>query len=215
MKCLLDTVTECLSVAYLPELLVKTFLPGDNSLDDATIDRVFTKKYTRDGYTYLDPGCTVPHSFDNQPCVRDGRQIWFRNGKRHRENDLPAFIDDDSQIWYKHGQRHRENDLPAYILRTTWSAETWFKNGKRHRDNDLPAQVSVFGHRGTTRQWFKNGKRHRENDLPAYVSATRSAWYKDDKLHRENGQPAIISKMFQKLKKLWYCNGQRYHPQTQ
>ena len=42
----------------------------------------------------------------------------YRNsdGKRHRDNDLPAVIDSNgAQIWYRNGLRHRDNDLPAVI----------------------------------------------------------------------------------------------------
>src|SRR3989344_2097281 len=56
-------------------------------------------------------------------------QIWYKNGKRHRENDKPAVVwSDGTQEWYKNGQLHRENDKPA----TVWSDGTqeWYKNGK-------------------------------------------------------------------------------------
>ena len=39
-----------------------------------------------------------------------------KNGKLHSYGDAPAIVyDDGSELWYKEGKVHRENDLPAYI----------------------------------------------------------------------------------------------------
>ena len=44
----------------------------------------------------------------------DGTQVWYKNGKRHRE-DGPARIDPDgTQFWYLNDKLHRENG-PAVI----------------------------------------------------------------------------------------------------
>lgn len=40
---------------------------------------------------------------------------WYKNGKLHRDNDLPAVIDGVNKKWYKYGKLHRDNDLPAVI----------------------------------------------------------------------------------------------------
>ena len=42
---------------------------------------------------------------------------WFKDGKLHRDGDLPAVITSDgTRIWYRHGKRHRDGDLPAVIV---------------------------------------------------------------------------------------------------
>jgi antitoxin component YwqK of YwqJK toxin-antitoxin module len=105
-------------------------------------------------------------------------QFWYKNGKCHRENDLPAIIyqtyQDEDQYWFKNGKLHREHDLPAVIHQD--GHQSWYKNGKIHRDNDLPAEISSNG----TQRWYKNGILHRDNDLPAIIcSDGRQEWYKN------------------------------------
>jgi hypothetical protein len=56
-------------------------------------------------------------------------------------NDLPAAISLRSQCWYKNGKIHRDNDLPAIISQNGYKG--WYKNGQLHRDNDLPAVMSL------------------------------------------------------------------------
>lgn len=65
-------------------------------------------------------------------------QVWSKNGKLHRDNDLPAVIrKDGTREWWVNGERHRENDLPAYI--DFIGNKSWYKNGLLHRDGDFPA----------------------------------------------------------------------------
>jgi hypothetical protein len=82
---------------------------------------------------------------------KNGNQFWYKNGKQHRDNDLPASICvNGSQHWFINGKIHRDNDLPAVI----WSDgdQFWYQNGKRHRDNDLPAVIYSNGQQ----HWYKN-----------------------------------------------------------
>jgi len=47
----------------------------------------------------------------------DGTQFWYKDGKKHRDGDLPARISvDGTQKWYKDGELRRDGDLPAQIL---------------------------------------------------------------------------------------------------
>ena len=69
----------------------------------------------------------------------------------HRENDEPAIIQDCSKFWYKNGKRHREEDLPAVIHAD--GSKYWYKNGQSHRDGDLPAKIYEDG----SKFWYKNG----------------------------------------------------------
>jgi len=160
------------------------------------------------------------HSYDDKPAeIRYGRfAVWYKNGKVHRDSDLPAYIDlkhpETYMKWYNNGKIHRENDLPAVIdfskkkgrigdvsvLREN-IIEIWYKNGVKHRDGDLPAYTG-----GKTQKWYKNGSLHRENDMPALIECDTDmydygqeepeyfiSWYQNGVLHRERDRPARVS----------------------
>ena len=45
----------------------------------------------------------------------DGEQMWYKDGRWHRDDDLPAWIrPSGDQYWYQNGKEHRENG-PAFI----------------------------------------------------------------------------------------------------
>lgn len=115
-------------------------------------------------------------------------QVWYKNGLRHRDGDLPAAIGMNGiYYWFKNGKLHRENDLPAIIQAD--GLQEWYKDGKLHRENDLPAIIDTSGNR----EWYKDGNKHRDNDLPAVIWADgRQEWYMNGKLHRDNDLPVII-----------------------
>ena len=100
---------------------------------------------------------------------------YLRNGKLHRDNDLPAVITEEGdQTWYKNGFKHRDNDLPAKINAN--GDKYWYQNGFHYRDNDLPAIIRTCGEK----VWYKNGLIHRDNDLPAITYPTGSRyWFKN------------------------------------
>lgn len=106
-----------------------------------------------------------------------GDEVWRKNGKIHRDEDLPAIIHSDgTQAWYKMGKRHRDGDKPA-IVAQKGRYKAWFKNGKRHRDDDKPAETYPTGN-----VWYKNGELHREGE-PAVVNADGTKkWYLNGKL---------------------------------
>ena len=94
----------------------------------------------------------VKFTFDDRSyCERRyaGDEFWHNvNGKLHRDNDKPAFIDaDGTKSWWVNGKRHRDNDQPA-IIYADGTKEWWF-NDKRHRDNGLPAIILANG----TKEW--------------------------------------------------------------
>lgn len=76
-----------------------------------------------------------------------------RNGKLHRDNDLPALLCDDTktQGWYQDGELHRDNDRPALIMR---HSQDYFWHGKRHRPSGGPAIEYYDGRRF----WYWHGK---------------------------------------------------------
>jgi len=120
-----------------------------------------------------------------------GNQMWYKNGKLHSDNDLPAFIaKNGDQFWYKNNICYRENDLPSII--SSKGDQYWCDiNGKLHRDNDLPSIITTDG----DQYWSDiNGKLHRDNDLPAAIHTNGiQGWYKNGKKHRDNGLPALIN----------------------
>ena len=86
----------------------------------------------------------------------DGSLEWYKNGKLHRDGDLPAAIDADGTLhWYKNGEPHRDDNKPA-VIRADGTLE-WYKNGDWHRDGDKPVWIWENG----TLIWSKNGLNHR------------------------------------------------------
>jgi len=55
-----------------------------------------------------EPSPTIDEYDDSDDGILDdnGNRYWFdKDGKRHRDNDLPAIIwKDGSKFWFKHGQ---------------------------------------------------------------------------------------------------------------
>ena len=141
--------------------LISTFVPEHFVILTELAGGVLIKE-NRNGKTYANG---VLHSFDDKPAENwDGIQIWYQNGLKHRDNDLPAVIDSfGTQIWYQNGRYHRNNDQPAIL---------WYNESKL---------------------WYQNGKLHRDNDLPAVVYLDAEFWYQHDNQHRANG-PAVIRK---------------------
>jgi antitoxin component YwqK of YwqJK toxin-antitoxin module len=64
-------------------------------------------------------------------------------------------------MWYKNGKLHRDCDLPATEYKN--GTKMWYKNDCLHRDGDLPAVIRADG----TKEWYKAGKLHREGELPS------------------------------------------------
>jgi len=49
--------------------------------------------------------------------------------------------------WYKNGKKHRENDHPAkiyYYENGSKFYEYWYKNGRMQRENDQPASIEWY-----------------------------------------------------------------------
>ena len=134
-----------------------------------------------------------------------------KQGRLHRENDLPAVVVDKKnkkyEKWYKHGFLHRENDKPA-IINSNGIREWWYE-GVPHRENDKPAVIHPDG----TKEWWYNGKRHRENDKPAVVNVktNKEEWWYNGKRHRENYEPAIIERNWENVifRKKYFYKGKK------
>jgi len=104
-------------------------------------------------------------------CTIDsyGHKTWKnKEGKIHRDNDLPAIIlADGNQHWYKEGKCHRDNDQPAVIHPD--GTQLWYKEGKCHRDHDLPVIIYADG----SKEWRKNNKKY----LPSRKTSTKKSKY--------------------------------------
>lgn len=107
---------------------------------------------------------------------------WYKNGKLHRDNDLPAIIRArGGQVWYNHGNIHCKDDLPAII--DADGDQYWYKNGKLHREDDKPSVI----HSNGDQQWYKHGNLHRDDDQPAIVCADgEKHWYKNGERYRDH-----------------------------
>lgn len=89
--------------------------------------------------------------YTNQYIIHDCH-IYYTNGLRHRDNDLPAVIySNGSQEWWFNGQLHRDNDKPAI---DQFKYKKWIVNGKLHRNNTQPAVVYLGG----VKEWWIDGK---------------------------------------------------------
>jgi len=102
--------------------------------------------------------------------VLDGRELWYKDGELHRDDDLPAEIWEGGTIvrWYRHGYIHRDGDLPAEVYSEN-RIQIWRQFDQTHREHDKPAWIS-----GENKFWFWRGKQHREGDRPAVVNADGS-----------------------------------------
>lgn len=131
-------------------------------------------------------------------CVVKGPNLdfvnHFYNGKKHRDNDLPAEIDVfGTQSWYQRGKLHRDGDKPAVVFRDG-RGNMWYQRGKLHRDGDKPAKVWA----GLLLEWYQHGELHREGCMPAVIGEEIMV----------NGV-VIIGR-----KAEWYDRGQKTRPPT-
>lgn len=177
---ILELVVKVFPVASVPELIL-SFLAGDNlldSLDAVTMSQIFTRKYvTVNGpitCTYLDEGCTVLHSFDDEPArIFRINLTWYFNGKKHRDGDKPSYISAREQKWHQRGFLYREDDKPTSV--SNKGTQKWHdEDGNLHRDGDKPAIITDRG----TRKWYQRGEEHRDNGKPAVIYENGAQeWY--------------------------------------
>jgi hypothetical protein len=117
------------------------------------------------------------------------------NGKRHRDDDLPAVIFDhddelllisDTQEWYQFDKLHRENDLPAIVYSD--GCKSWYWRGELHRD-DGPAYIGKY-----SRQWYRHDIPYRSDDKPTCEYTDGRMHWRNEKnrLHRSGGLPAVV-----------------------
>ena len=94
---------------------------------------------------------------DSEPTIDfEGTRKWCKDGKLHRDGDLPAKVDKQgNQWWYKDAELHRDGDLPAIVY--SYGSKYWYKHGKLHRDVG-PASISYyFVADGVYNKFFEHG----------------------------------------------------------
>jgi hypothetical protein len=85
------------------------------------------------------------------------QQIWYLNGKIHRDDDLPAVINSNgTQIWYQHGKTHRDGDQPA--INQNNGTQHWLLHDNYYtRPNNLPS-ILYPPHVESLNMYYRNGK---------------------------------------------------------
>ena len=73
------------------------------------------------------PKCRQVHE------ITQGKKIWYRNGKLHREDGPAIECLDGSKFWYLNDQRHRE-DGPA--LEYSDGDKAWYLNGVKMTEEE-------------------------------------------------------------------------------
>ena len=134
-----------------------------------------------------------------------GSKYYYEYGNLHRL-DGPAIDTIENQEWFVDGRRHRENGLPAVSQKLGDFYEKflngdnsagygevkiileWWCDGKRTREDDLPAYIGP-----DKMEWWENGVLHRENDKPAIVRTGTSLYYPFPSQPVDRGSPFDVS----------------------
>ena len=167
--------------------LLAAFLPQDEGRDLRRVaGGAVVRSRDEDGRTYKNGAL---HSFEDVPAIRETElrltpyvhrvelfAEWYKDGKRHRDGDLPAVIDQFSEEWYKDVKSHREGDRPAFI---SDGFQEWYRDGKRHRDGGFPAVIDT-----DRMEWYVNDVYHRDGGLPAVIDGAVQKWYTHGKLYK-------------------------------
>jgi hypothetical protein len=199
----------------LPEVLITTNILSYFYPDEITelqgINKSFKDIISKNGkYIYSKCCHIIPHGKISKVSDFNYDLIdifWYRDGKLHRDGDLPAVIRANEHCWFDCWNYHLYNDLPAmklahfqykngkYNLENELTViiengkQFWYEHGKLNRDGNLPEEICPDG----SQCWYKHGNIHRDGDLPAIIWADGSkCWYQHGKRHRDGNLPAII-----------------------
>jgi len=142
--------------------MIAAYIPAEEGDDLRRVSgKVVFRHEDENGNTYKNG---LLHSYNDKPALIEpvtNNKIWFKDGKRHRDNDRPAVETIKKQEWYKDGQLHREGDFPAVInfnfSRIPWISgrvvsQEWYINGNRHRESG-PAVIDNL--LGITEYWIE------------------------------------------------------------
>ena len=197
-------------------IVKKTFLNGVlNSINDNPAKHKFFNEFPQQYNTK-----NIPYS-----------KRWYKDGKEHRYNDLPAIVSvaeieiDDSLFyhyelaWFFNGVLHRDDNKYAksyYDHETNFMIFEWYKNGILHNDDDEPSEISISCDTKTicSAIWYKNGLKHRDADLPAELfyndgRVEVAMWYQNNKFYRDNNLPTHIEFSDDEITLNWFfTNGE-------
>lgn len=68
--------------------------------------------------------------------LKDYKELPFYLKKHSPNNNTPTFIDGNVKHYYKNDKKHRDNDLPAFEpIDETISSSVYYQYGDRHREN--------------------------------------------------------------------------------
>ena len=104
--------------------------------------------------------------------IKNGREEthrairWLKDGKFHREGDLPSIeYFDGTKEWYINGLRHRDGGKPA-VERFNGTKEWWFE-GKPHREEGPAVE---FPDNLTIKIWWIHGVQYTEEEFDQYIN---------------------------------------------
>ena len=113
--------------------------------------------------------------------------IWYLNEYMHRINGPATEFLDGEKWWLINGKRHRENNLPA-IIRKDGNEEYWI-NGEEYlfHENGTKEFIDYYGRLSRVygaaveypngdKEWWIDGKRHRL-DGPAVIIGDKKFWF--------------------------------------
>ena len=104
--------------------------------------------------------------------VCENKTEWWLNGKRHRENDLPAVEHPNGdKEWFLNGKRHRENDA---VIEYGNGYNAWWVNGKLHREDGAAVEWT-----NGDKSWWLNGKEYSEKEFKLKTSKTKELTVKE------------------------------------
>jgi hypothetical protein len=142
------------------------------------------------------------HSFTKEASVIRTRGNVYRNQDLYTLCGTRSVLKDYSdcdRFWYKDGLKHRENDLPAVIYGIKSRNLRWYINGKKDRE-DAPAYINIGeeddknGDEKWEIRWYREGLKHRE-DGPAVVKSDGTMeWYKKGELKKSKKEKGFNKK---------------------
>jgi len=138
----------------------------------------------------------IPKNYTGHVKHTDGAQVWYKNGKLHREDGPAEIWVTGERFWYKNGKlvdapKAKKETMKSITVdysseipkgytghvKYTDGTQEWLKDRQLHRE-DGPAVINLDG----TQVWYKNGIWHRE-DGPSIIYANGTQeWYKNGRL---------------------------------
>jgi len=100
-------------------------------------------------FEWMDKNKNKDNKTDGSIIYSDGTKVWYKDGKKHREDGPAIIYPDGTKVWYKDGKKHRI-DGPAIIYDN--GSKFWYQNGMLHRE-DGPAIERANG----IKMWYING----------------------------------------------------------